>query len=54
MAISGMSRTLALRSAEAPILPAAVSVEEAASVKFFPGAGGGAGSTALIVAFWFE
>lgn len=51
MAMSGMSRTLALRSAEAPILASPLSIEGVASARFCGGGGGGTGSTALIVAF---
>jgi hypothetical protein len=49
MAMSGMSRTLALRSAEAPIV-CPLSMEESAAATFRGGVGGDNGSTALIVA----
>src|ERR1700722_3876072 len=44
MAMRGMSRTLALRSAEAPIVSRSISVEEVASARFPGGVGGGTGS----------
>jgi hypothetical protein len=51
MAMSGMSRTLALRSAEAPTAAFSFSFLEDEEPRFSGGVGGGTGSTALIVVF---